>query len=96
MHKQHEIYMANAGPSRWGPNATYISLAGIGFFCVGGNANLMFCVGGNARFSVFRYQHVGIPNTKFSRWGCYPPPDPNVKGFATQWNIGFITLLVIC
>ena len=30
VHKQHEIYMANAGPSRWGPNTTYIPLARIG------------------------------------------------------------------
>ena len=30
-------------------------------FCVWGNANFMFRVGGNANFSVFRYQHVGIP-----------------------------------
>ena len=30
--------------------------------CLGGNANFMFRVGGNANFSVFRYQHVGIPN----------------------------------
>ena len=34
-------------------------------FCVGGNANFMFRVRGNANFSVFRYQHVGISNTKF-------------------------------
>ena len=26
---------------------------------------LVFHVGGNANFSVFRYQHVGIPNAKF-------------------------------
>ena len=31
-------------------------------FCAGGNANFMFCVGCYANFSVFRYQHVGIPN----------------------------------
>ena len=30
VNKQHEIYMANAGPSRWGPNATYIPLARVG------------------------------------------------------------------
>ena len=39
-------------------------------FCVGGNANFMFRFGGNANFSVFRYQHVGIPNMKF-RVGVY-------------------------
>ena len=38
-------------------------------FCVGGNANSMFCVGGNANFSIFRYQHVGIPYAKFSVGG---------------------------
>ena len=53
-------------------------------FCVGGNANLMFCVGGNASFSIFRYQHVGIPNAKSTHWGCYPTPDPNSKGLASQ------------
>ena len=33
-------------------------------FRVGGNANFSFRVGGNANFSVFRYQDVGIPNSK--------------------------------
>ena len=42
-------------------------------------------VGGNANFSVFRYQHVGIPNAKLWRWGSYA----NGNGFASQWNIGF-------
>ena len=58
-------------------------------FRLGGNANFMFLVGGNASFSVFRYQHVGISNTKFSRWGYYPTQTPNARGFALQWNIGF-------
>ena len=30
---------------------------------------LTFCDGGNASFSVFKYQHVGIPNEKFSLRG---------------------------
>ena len=34
---------------------------------------------------VFGYQHVGIGNTKVSRWGCCP----STSGFALQWNIGF-------
>ena len=46
----------------------------------------MFHVGGNANFSVFRFQHVGIPNAKLS----LPKPGPNVNGFASQGNIGFI------
>ena len=31
---------------------------------VGGNANIRFGIGGNSNFSIFRYQHVGLPNTK--------------------------------
>ena len=34
--------------------------------CVEGNANFSVCVGGTANLSVFRYQHVGIPNAKLS------------------------------
>ena len=58
------------------------NLYSIGLLCYGGIANCMFCVGGNANFSVFRYQHVGIPNTKLalgvqanirtqSEWFCF-------------------------
>ena len=43
-------------------------------FCVGGNTNFMFRFGGNANFSIFRYQHVGIPNSKLWRWGSKPTP----------------------
>ena len=79
-----EMYMANAKILRLVPSATYIPLT-----CFGvsrwGNANFMFGVG---CFRVSRYQHVGIPNAKFSHWGCYPTPDPNAKGLASQWNIG--------
>ena len=58
-------------------------------FCVGGNAKFMLCVGGNANFSVFRYNHVAIPNAKLWRWGSEPMPGPNTNGFASQWNIYF-------
>ena len=64
MHKQHEIYMVNVRILRWGPNATYIPPARIGFG-VGGNTNLRVHGGGNANFSAFRYQHVGIPKAKW-------------------------------
>ena len=60
---KNEMYMANMKILRWGPNATYIPLTGVGV-----------SRWGNANFSVFRYQHVGIPNA---------------NGFASQWNIGF-------
>ena len=46
------------------------------------NANLSFRVGGNANFSIFRYQHFGIANTKV----CV---GPNASSFVSQWNIGF-------
>ena len=36
---------------------------------------------------VFRYQHVGIPNAKFWRWGSKPTPGPNANVFASQWNM---------
>ena len=49
---------------------------------VWGNTNFSVRVEDNANFSIFRYQHVGIPNTKL--W-----QGPNAKGFAAQWNIGF-------
>ena len=29
-----------------------------------GNANFKIHAGGNTNFSIFRYRHVGIPNTK--------------------------------
>ena len=45
-------------------------------FCVGGNGNLMFCVGGNANFSIFSFQHVGIPNAKFLVGGLSQWEDP--------------------
>ena len=65
--------------------------------CVGGNANFSVRVGGNANFSVraegnanfwvFKYQHVGMPNAKLSRWGYCPTRWPNGSIFASQWNI---------
>ena len=73
--------MANASPSRLGPNATYIPPAR-----VGSNANLSVHVGGNANFSVFRYQHVGIPNAKLWRWGSKPKRGPNSNGFASTYS----------
>ena len=54
-----------------------------------GNANFSVCVGGNANFSVFRYQHFGIPSAKLWRWGSKLMRGPNANGFASQWNIGF-------
>ena len=83
--QKHEMYMANAKILRLEPNATYIPLTCV-WVSRWGNANFRFGIG---CFRVFRYQHVGIPNAKFSHWGCYPTPDPNTKSFVSQWNIGF-------
>ena len=58
---------------------------GVGF---GDKANFRFGDGGNENFSVFRYQHVGIPNRKLWHWGSKPTRGPNANGFALQWNIG--------
>ena len=67
--KKNEMYMAKAIILRLKPNATYI---------------LLTCVEvlhwGNANFSVFRYQHVGIPNVKF-RVGVLPNKNPQCEGF---------------
>ena len=51
-----------------------------------GNANFRFGIGSNTHFSVFRYQHVGIPNAKLWRWGSEPTQGLNANGFASQWN----------
>ena len=42
--------------------------------------------------SLFRYQHVGILNTKFLRLGSRPMQGPNAKGFALRWNIGLSSI----
>ena len=55
---------------------------------VWGNANFKFGVGSNANISVFRNQHVGIPNVKLWHWGFKQMQGPNANGFALQWNIG--------
>ena len=39
---------------------------------VGGYANFSVRGRGNANFSVFSYQHVGIPNAKLWLWGSKP------------------------
>ena len=57
--------------------------------CVRTNANFKFCVGGEGFALAPRYQHVGIPNAKFWRWGHCPTPTPDARYFASQWNIGF-------
>ena len=76
--------MANAKIVRLGPNSTYIPLTCVPGFCDGGNANFKIRVGDKANFSVFRYQHVGIPNAKFRVGGSKPTPGPNVNVFASQ------------
>ena len=45
MHKQHEIYMANARILRWGPNATYIPPARVLGLALGVMQILAFALG---------------------------------------------------
>ena len=73
------------------PPIFHLLALGVG---VGGNANFSVHVGGNANFSVFRYKHAGIPNVKLWCWGSKPMRGPNVNGFASQWNIGFMVTLI--
>ena len=51
---------------------------------------LVFGFGGNANFSVFRYQRVGMPNTKLWRYRSKPTGGHNANGFVSQWNIGHL------
>ena len=59
----------------WGFTLGVIQILG---FTLGDNANFKVRVG-SAR--LFRYQHVGIPNRKFSRWGF-------AKGFCIAGEYG--------
>ena len=69
------------------PTASIFHLLTLGVG-VEGNANFSIRVGGKSNFSVFRYQHVGIPNAKLWRWRSEPTRGPNANGFVLQWNIG--------
>ena len=46
---------------------------------LGGNVNVGVRVGS---VRLFRYQHVGMPNTKWLRWGSKTKRGPNANGFA--------------
>ena len=61
------------------PPIFHLLVLGVG---VGGNANFRVCVGSNTNFSVFRYQHVGIPNEKLWCWGSKPTRGPNARFFS--------------
>ena len=69
-----------------GSNATYIPPAHVGSH-VGSHVGLIGTLVGSAR--LFGYQHVGMSNAKWSRWGSKPTGRPNMSGVALQWNIGF-------
>ena len=64
-----------------------VGSAGVGVWSAGVGVGSAGVGVGSAR--LFRYQHVGIPNAKRSRWGSGLTRGPNAKGFALQWNIGF-------
>ena len=65
------MYMHNASSNARRPNATYILLTR-----VVGNANFSVRVEDNPNFSVFRYQHVGIPNAKYRVGGIVQRKPP--------------------
>ena len=69
--------MANASHS---PPIFHLLTLGVGG---GGNANFGVRVGSNANFSVFRYQHVGIPNAKLWHMGSKPMQGSKANGFAS-------------
>ena len=64
--------------------------------CVEGNASFGVRIGGKANFSVFRCQHVGIPNTKLLHWGYCPMRPPNASVFASLWNTDLKPLCTQC
>ena len=92
------MYMPNTRTQRQGIHHNLYSTCsrwGFGVW-VGGDANFSVRIGGNTNFSIFRYQHVGTPNTKLSRWGYCPTRQPNASVFASQWNIGYnVPLLLV-
>ena len=45
-------------------------------FCIGASTSFETRVWGNTNFSIFRYQHVGIPNAKFSLGGLSQCTEP--------------------
>ena len=69
------MYMPNVSPNARIPNATYITLTCLGVSCWG-YRTFRVHVWDNANFSVFRYQHVGIPNVKFRFGGLSQREDP--------------------
>ena len=77
--------MANTRNLRLELDTTYIPLT-LGF-CVGGNANFRFGVGGNANFRIFRYQHVGIPNTNSGVGGLDQRNAPSQKCYVAVESI---------
>ena len=56
-------------------------------YSIGLHWDLGLGVAQTLRFSVFRYQHVGIPNAKFRVGGLSQRKDPTCV-FASQWNMG--------
>ena len=63
------------GPLFGNPTPPIFHLLAIGVG-IGGNANSSIGIGGNANFSVFRYQHVGIPTQNCGVEGLRQRVDP--------------------
>ena len=97
--------------SHWVPNANEIYIKNMKCtwptpaFCVGTQRNLystdwrrglasgvtQILALGNAKI----YQHVGISKAKFCLWGHCPMPTPDARYFASQWNIGLTSDIML-
>ena len=74
------MYMPNAKILRLVPNTTYIPLTRVGGFALGDAKNLRHLTQGDAKVLSFVLRDAKVPN---------------VNGFASQWNIGFIVFVFI-
>ena len=87
MHKQHEIYMANAKILCLEPNATYFPLT-----CVWVSRWVTQILGWASGVFAFLDTNMlvsfALGEAKFWRRGHCPTPTPDARYFASQWNIG--------
>ena len=89
MHKQHEIYMANARILRWVPNPTYIPPARVGGLVLGVMQILGFALGVTQILAFLDTNMLVAPTLGCGVGGSKPTRGPN----ASQWNIGFRVVL---
>ena len=59
--------MAKASPSSWGPNSHLYSTCSRWGLALGVTQILALVLGDNINLSIFRNQHIGVPNASVSR-----------------------------